>query len=341
MSMLNNLRQKMLISMGVGLLVMLALSLYGDLPTMARTLGGFRWWYLPLILVLTLANYLLRFVKWHYYLGLIGADQISPKNSLLVFFSGLSMVVTPGKIGEWLKSFLLREVNGTPVSVSAPIIIAERLTDGIAMLLLASVGIVLYTYAWQLLLLIFVAAVSLLIVVQWRSLALRLLAIGERLPVVSRRVDWLRRFYESAYRLLATGSLLLAVGIGLVSWFCECLAFFFVLTGLGLSPSPQLLVQSTFILAASTIIASVAFVPGGLAVAEGSITGMLLLLNVTAEPAIAVSSTLLIRLCTLWFGVAVGVIALFMLSSEVNDLVLMNGDGNAPSSSMPGDNRAG
>lgn len=326
--MLDNLRQKLLISLGLGMVVMLALSIYGDLPTMARVFGTFHWQYLPAILALTFANYGLRFVKWHYYLGLIGADRIRRRDSLMVFLSGLSMVVTPGKVGEWLKSFLLKEANGTPISVSAPIIIAERLTDGMAMLLLATVGLVVYAYAWQVLLIIFLASIAVLIVIQWRSLALRLLAVGERLPLLSRRAGSLQRFYESSYRLLSARSLLLAVGIGLVSWFGECLAFFLVLVGLGLQPSSELLVQATFILAASTVIASVAFVPGGLAVAEGSITGMLLLLAVTTEPAVAAAATLIIRLCTLWFGVAIGVTALFLFSRELKSLALLQSDGH-------------
>ncbi|MGQ9676345.1 MAG: lysylphosphatidylglycerol synthase transmembrane domain-containing protein [Chloroflexota bacterium] len=327
--MLDNLRQKLLISLGLGIVVMLALSIYGDLPAMARVFGTFRWQYLPAILALTFGNYGLRFVKWQYYLGLIGASRIRRRTSLMVFFSGLSMVVTPGKVGEWLKSFLLKEANGTPISASAPIVIAERLTDGMAMLLLATVGLVVYAYAWQALLIIFLASVAVLIVVQWRGLALRLLSLGERLPLLSRRAGSLHRFYESSYRLLSARSLLLAVGIGLVSWFGECLAFFLVLVGLGLQPSYELLVQATFILAASTVIASVAFVPGGLAVAEGSIAGMLLLLAVAREPAVAAAATLIIRLCTLWFGVAVGVAALFAFSREMKSLALLQGDGHS------------
>lgn len=334
--MLSNLRSKLLVSLGLGIMVMLGLAIYGDTPTMARTFGAFHWQYLPGILVLTLFNYLLRFVKWHYYLGLIGARRISLRSSFLVFFSGLSMVITPAKVGEWLKSFLLKQVNSTPISVSAPIVIAERLTDGMAMLLLAAVGLVVYAYAWEVLVVIFLASVALLVVVQWRALALKILALGESLPIIAGRMESLHRFYESSYALLRAKSLLLAIGIGVVSWFGECVAFFLVLAGLGLPPSPTLLVQATFILAASTVIASVAFVPGGLAVAEGSIAGMLILLNVTSEPAVAAAATLLIRLCTLWFGVAVGVAALLLFSREMDSLALLRGGRDASPAWQPG-----
>ena len=74
-------------------------------------------------------NYVLRFVKWQYYLKLIGVQGFPRGHSALSYLAGLGMVVTPGKVGEWLKCYLLRELHGTPFTRSAPILIAERLTD--------------------------------------------------------------------------------------------------------------------------------------------------------------------------------------------------------------------
>jgi len=84
---------------------------------------------LPLVLALTSCNYALRFVKWQYYLRTIGVEGFPRGQSALAYLAGLGMVVTPGKVGEWLKCYLLRELHGTPFSRSAPILIAERLTD--------------------------------------------------------------------------------------------------------------------------------------------------------------------------------------------------------------------
>ncbi len=315
---ISNVRQKIIISVIFGLLIYLILAIYADLSSIAKVFGSFNWFLLIPALFLTLWNYLLRFVKWQYYLDIIGAGNISKWQSFLAFFSGLSMVVTPGKIGEWLKCFLVKEVNRTPVSKSAPIIVAERLTDGIAMLLLASFGLVLYSYGWQVLLIICCVTLLFLAVIQWRSLCLKILYYLGKISFLSKRIDYFHHFYESSYLLFNIKNLIIAIILGVFSWFGECLALFFILIGLGISPSFELLVQATFILAASTIIASVAFVPGGLGVAEGSITGMLLVLSVTKEPAIAAAATVIIRFCTLWFGVAIGLIALSIFSKNMS-----------------------
>src|SRR5438128_4201664 len=104
-------------------------------------LRRFEWWLLPIIRLFTLFNYVLRFFKWDVYLRLIGATGVAKKDSLMIFLSGMAMAMTPGKVGEVLKSYLLKQVRGTPIAASAPVVLAERLTDGVAMLILASVGL--------------------------------------------------------------------------------------------------------------------------------------------------------------------------------------------------------
>jgi len=307
---MRGLERKLVLSLSLGIVVVVALAAVTDLGRTAEAVRHFGWQYLPAALALTLLNYALRFVKWHYYLGLIGARGLGVRRSALIFFSAFSMVMTPGKVGEWLKSYLLRETLGTPVGVSAPIIIAERLTDGLAMVLLAGAGLFLYGHAWPVLVAALLPALAVVVLSQQRGLALALLRWAERLPLVSSRVHHLHAFYESARALFRLPNLALAVGIGVVSWAGESVAFYLILLGLGLAPSVQLLIQATFVLAIASLAGALALTPGGLAVAEGSIAGLLLLLGVTAEPATAAAATVLIRFCTLWFGVSIGFVTL-------------------------------
>jgi uncharacterized protein (TIRG00374 family) len=304
------LRTKIVFSLVLGLVVIAAISFYADLPRLLQALRLFPWGLLPAILGLTLLNYGLRFVKWDYYLHCLHL-RVPRGVSLRIFVAGLSMAITPGKVGELLKSYLIKRYNGTPMSRTAPVIMAERLTDGLAMLFLAVGGLALYGIGWQGLLAISLAAVALIGVIQYRPLALKLLGWGERLPVVRRFAQGLHEFYESAYVLLRWRPLLLALGIGLVSWSGECVAFYLVLVGLGLPGTLTLLVQAAFILATSTLIGSVTGLPGGLGSADLSILGLMAVL-VTRDSTIAGAATLLIRFCTLWFGVSIGVVGLLI-----------------------------
>jgi uncharacterized protein (TIRG00374 family) len=303
-------RTKVFFSLAFGLVVIAGISFYADVPRLVQALRVFPWVLLPAILGLTLLNYGLRFVKWDYYLHCLDL-RVPLRVSLRIFVAGLSMAITPGKVGELLKSYLLKRYNGAPISRTAPVIMAERLTDGLAMLLLAAGGLALYGIGWQGLLAILLAAVVLIGVIQYRPLALRVLSWGERLPGVRRFAQGLHEFYESAYVLLRWRPLLLAVGIGLVSWSGECVAFYLVLVGLGLPGTLTLLIQAAFILATSTLIGSVTGLPGGLGSADLSILGLLFAL-VTRGSTLAGAATLLIRFCTLWFGVSIGVAGLLL-----------------------------
>jgi len=311
------LRGKLLLSLAFGVAVVLALGVYADFPKLARTLGRFEWLLLPPILSLTLVNYGLRFLKWQFYLRVLGAPRMPARQSFLIFFSGLSMVVTPGKVGEWLKSVLLREATGMPISASAPIVVAERLSDGLAMALLASGGLILYGYGWQTLATSVAALMAIVAVSQHRPLARRAISLASRLPGVAGRVHQVESFYESSKQVLHWRNLGVAIGVGVVSWSAEGVAFYLVLVALGIAASPALLLQAVFILSASTIAGAISMLPGGLAVAEGSIAGLLLVLRATDDPATAAAATLLIRFATLWFGVSLGIVALSVLSRRL------------------------
>jgi len=313
-----NLWAKGVLSLVFGVLVIAGLSFYADLPRLWQALRLFPWSLLPAILGLTLLNYGLRYAKWEYYLRRLQLG-VPAWVSLKIFIAGLSMAITPGKVGELLKSYLIKRYNGTPMSRTAPVIMAERLTDSLAMLLLAAGGLALSGIGWQGLLVMLLAAVALIGVIQYRPLALTLLGCGEGLPVVRRFAREASAFYESAYVLLGWRPLALAVLIGVVSWSGECVAFYLVLGGLGIPATLTLFVQAAFILATSTLIGSATGLPGGLGSADASMVGLIYAL-VTHNATIAGAATLLIRFCTLWFGVSIGVAGLLLFRRSLRSL---------------------
>ena len=176
----NGIRNRLLASMILGVLVFAGLLAYGDFAKIGSSLSEFRWELLPLILFVTLGNYLLRFVKWEFYLRQIGVTGLNRWDSFLIYFSGLGMTVTPGKVGEWLKSYLLKEIHGTPVTKSAPILLAERMTDGLGLLVIAVVGLFVFgPQYWPVAALFAVGSVAVVAVARHRTLSHAILRRGE------------------------------------------------------------------------------------------------------------------------------------------------------------------
>jgi uncharacterized protein (TIRG00374 family) len=319
MSILDKHRNKILASILLAIIVYAALLFLSDYRKLAAVLHTFRWELIPIVVALTLFNYALRFLKWHYYVHLVGVRGLHWLDSLLIFLAGFSMTITPGKAGEWLKSFLVRERSGTPVAVTAPIILAERMTDGLALLLLASTGLFLFDnfLVRAFMALVVFAAIVAVALVQNRALAQRVGTYWARAPLLRTRVEYVRAFYNSAYVLLRVKNLAIAIGLGFVSWSGECIALGLIVSGLGVPFSPMLIVLSAFAMGFATLAGSVLLTPGGLGVAEGSIDGLLIAFG--REPwlpvggitqPIAAAATLMIRFATLWFGVALGFVSL-------------------------------
>jgi glycosyltransferase 2 family protein len=298
------------IGLVLGLLVIVGLLLFADIHAVAHVITVFHWSYVPLILSLTLFNYALRFLKWHYYIHLIGAKTIGWRDSLRIFIGGFPLALSPGKIAEPIKAVWLKHYTDVPVARGIPVVIAERISDGLAVLLLSTLGVIAYPQYWPGFVIVLAGLLAIVIISQIRPLALWMLSLGERLPIVSRFSRHLHEFYESMYQLFGFKSTFIAVGLGMVSWLGEGIGFYLVLRGLGLPPSIQTASIAVFVLSFSTVIGAASSLPGGLGAAEVSIAGMLTLTLRTPE-AIAASATLLIRFFTLWFGVTLGLVVLF------------------------------
>lgn len=311
---------------------MAGLGLFSDARKVGDSFATFQYTALAPILLWTLFNYLLRWMKWDYYLRKLSFGAgVSYATSGLLFTSGMVMAVTPGKIGEVFKSYLLKRVNDTPVSASAPIVLAERLTDGLAMLLLMAVGLNLYPPARPLFWILLLAGVFAFGALQYRPLAERLLVGSGRIPLLGKLAPQLHSFYESSFALLSWRRLLVSTVLSVISWFGECLAFWYVLRGFGQPATSQLLLLATFIFAASTLFGLVSFLPGGLGVSELSSTGLLLLLVPGLSRATATAATIVIRFCTLWFGVSLGLLALLLFERRYGAAAgLTNVKGSAP-----------
>jgi uncharacterized protein (TIRG00374 family) len=290
-----------------GALFYVGFACYSGLPKVIASLRAFAWPAAAGALALAAINYLLRFLKWELYLRRLGV-RIPLSNSFSIFLSGFSLTVTPGKVGEVLKSYLLRESHGVAMARTAPIVVAERLTDLVALAALALVGVGALAggerIAWVALALVGVA----LACVASSSVAHALIDLVGNVPVVGKLAPKLREFYRATQTLVAPGPLLAATLLSIVAWLCECVAFWLVLRGFpGAAASLKL---CTFIYATMTIAGALSFLPGGLGVQEIGMVKLLVAQARGVTEATAAAATFVTRLCTLWFAVVVGVAAL-------------------------------
>jgi uncharacterized protein (TIRG00374 family) len=309
---------QMLGAVVLGILVAGALGLWGDVDEIAGQLVNFRWWLMPGVLGLTVVNYWLRTKRWGIFLKALGI-KVEESVSRKIFLSGLAMTVTPGRLGELLKSYFIKQLVGVKMAKTAPLVVFERLSDGLAMVVLMSGGLALTRYGGVAVGLALALAVGFVGVMHQRRLVEAGLRLVMKVPLVSRTYGHLNHIYESSqelvkWRVLGPGFLL-----SLGAWAAEGTGFYLIIKGLGLElvlTNWQLWQVALFIFGFAAILGFATMLPGGLGINEGTVAGLLVLLLGIGKGEAAVA-TLLVRLATLWFGVVVGLWALVGLQRKI------------------------
>ncbi len=294
--------------------VLIALVLYGvpvalaDLQAVsaaASRLGPAGW---ALLLGLSALGYALRFLRWQGYLRQLG-HRIPTLPSLLCYLGGFAFTITPGKAGEAVRSLYLKQ-RGVGYAQSLAALFSERLLDLVAMLLLALAGALVFPQGRWLLALAAALILVLLPLAQHPGLQRTLSRAAGRLrpgrlqALLRHGLDLLR----ASARLLRGPVLWAGLGVGLLAWSAEGLGFYLLLQYLELPAAPTLALG---IYALSLLAGALSFIPGGLGSTEAAM-GLMLLASGADAPT-AVAATLIYRLVSLWFAVALGALALAVL----------------------------
>lgn len=278
-----------------------AWALFGGIDEVLAAAGalGFGGW--AIILGLSLFNYALRFVRWDYYLRHLGC-QVPAGPNISAYLAGFGFTTTPGKLGEAIRSVYLKPF-GVSYMQSLAAFFVERLVDLLAMIVVASLAAYAFSnMRW-------LVAVTLLL-----TLALVPLVHSRRLPGwlesratrseserVSSGLRNLANMLGASARLLKSMPLYAGFVLGLIGWFAEGYALYFVLERMG-AEVPLLIAAGIY--GVSILAGVVSFVPGGLGSTE-VVMGSLLVLSGVEAP-VAVSAVIICRVATLWFAVVIG-----------------------------------
>src|SRR5574341_2296994 len=194
---MRDIRNKLVVGGLLSVAVVVAMLIYTDVRELGAHLSSFSIVLALPVLALTLFNYGVRWLKWQYFLRTIGVRDFAPLDSAVLWVAGFVLALSPGTIAEFLKAAGLKIMTGIPVSRTAPVVLAERVTDGLAMLGLAAAGfggiLITSTEHRQLLLgylpayvLVLGVLVAGIVVIQIRPLFLWILGLAERLPLIGR-----------------------------------------------------------------------------------------------------------------------------------------------------------
>jgi uncharacterized protein (TIRG00374 family) len=307
---MNNLMRRVLLVTLVGVLLYGLFAVYTGVHQMGASLAKFHGVAMFGALGLACFNYLLRFAKWQYYLARLEIRGVPWLDSLLVFLTGFVLTITPGKVGEVFKSAVLAKTHGIPMERTASIVIADRLTDVIGIVLLIVAGGATFPKGlpWAV---AGVVAVSVgLVFILWQAPARWLCDRAEqRGGKLAGIVPKLRHALDSLRVLASPSALVVPALLSVCAWGAEGTALYVLLRGFEQNVSLPL---AAIVYASATLAGALVPLPGGLGIVESLLrAGLLEWGHLEQGPATA--AMILVRLATLWWAVVVGFLALFAL----------------------------
>ena len=313
---MQSLKRNLVLALVLSVAVYLAIAIFSDLGELAGAFRRFDWALAPVILGLVAISYVGRFVRWAYYLRLLGI-RLPLGQNVAIFAAGLSMTVSPGKLGEVLKSVFIRRAAGAPVARTAPAVVAERVTDGTGMVSWGLLGALTLDIGPQVLLAFLAAVVGAVVVFRSKKLSLLAEKVLRKLPLLNKLAPHLSEFHGASNELMGLRPLLVATVISFLAWGLEILAVYLCVIGIGVD-MPFLVV--VFIFAVSSLGGALSMVPGGIGVAEAGLAGGFRF-YAGLSGGLAGALTLLIRLATLWFATFVGIVGLLIVRRVVGEPV--------------------
>ena len=284
-----------------------------DINTISSKISDFKTEIIPVILLLVTSGWFVIFFKWH--LLLRNAKIFIPiKDSFLIFMSGFAFTIIPGKVGDLVKSQLLKTKFGIARSKTIPIIILEQFYAAIGIVTLAYFGMWYFELGVYVLGFFTVVLVFVSVLLSSRKAFNKIASLLEKRRFTSKFVEPVSSSYDAIKSGIRGPITLYASGLSILFWLIEAISVYFILLAFGVEAIGFLTIISTY--STSIMLGILSFLPIGLGVVEGTLTSFFTMHGI--DVSLALTIVIIIRLFTRWYGVSFGFIALKLSGGLVN-----------------------
>ena len=276
-----------------------------DINTISDKISSFKIEFLPIIVSLVTCGWFVLFTRWH--LLLVNSKIFIPKkSSFVIYLSGIGLSIIPGRIGELIKSQLLKTKFGVPRSKTVPIIILEQLYTLIGLVVISFFGIWFFELGAYVLGIFTAGLVFAFILISSRKIFNKLIVILEKRKFTSKFAEPLSSSYDTIKKSMRGPIVFYASALTVIFWLLEAITVYFVLLSFGIDYIEFLVVIPIY--TTSLMLGFLSFLPMGLGVVEGSLASFFSLQGV--EVSLSLTLVVVIRLFTRWYSVAAGFVAL-------------------------------
>jgi uncharacterized protein (TIRG00374 family) len=289
---------------------------YSDISEVTKSLTSMKLEYLPPILFFIAIGVVIKGIR-QYYLLRFNDLKISLKESIVIFIAGISLIFTPGGLGELIKTKFFKDGHRMQIRDTAPIVVMEKYHEFLGAITIIAVSILLYNSIEAEITL--TIGVIILIIVYLNLRYKKLPQILKRFLIKIKPLQNIIASEEdskkSFYKLTSASKMFVVWSFTIISMLFELTAIYLIFLSFNLHQFDFILVSQ--ITLTSLILGYLSFLPNGIGITDGSYIGMLAVRKL--DLAIATSVVLAIRFIGVWFKVSLGFIALKFLKVEKNN----------------------
>ncbi len=295
----------------VGLIVFyLIFSIYSDFSAVLKSLSSMNLIYLPLIFLFIFIGICIKGVR-QYFLLRANNIHISFKDNMIIFMAGMSLVFTPGGIGEIIKSKFFQDNHNVTIKDTMPIVIMEKFHEFLAYIIIIGIAIIFYNFLISQIALILGVSITTIIFINLRyEKTMKILRrYLMKIKFIRKKIENEEGFRKTFFKLTSLKNMFGGWVITTTSIFFELLAIYTIFISFDFHLNFLLVSQVTL---TSLLLGYISFLPNGVGVTDGSFIGLLTQNGITISMATALVLT--IRFIGLWFKTGIGFLALKKLS---------------------------
>ena len=265
--------------------------------------------FLVAILLIISANFI-KSIRWHIFLKEFD-NSIPFKQNFKYYLAGFAFVISPGRIGEIVRSPYIKRDYGISISKTSSIVLVERFYDLLGLTIVFGIGLSLVEFNTGVLLIPFSIIILFILILKNKKSLKKLINLMRRIKLMKNLDSSVDEIYDSVLKMMKIKFFLLGCVISTLSFLLFSSAVYFLISGLGAIINIQ---EILVIVPASMFIAVVSFVPAGIGVLDGGMIGLLTLHGVQYE--IAITATILMRIIGIGMLSLIGVCFLKIISKN-------------------------
>ncbi|HVB14783.1 MAG TPA: lysylphosphatidylglycerol synthase transmembrane domain-containing protein [Candidatus Dormibacteraeota bacterium] len=250
---------------------------------LGTALARFHLAYLPVVLFLSLAYYLIKGYQWHLFLKPLQLDH-GAVETILIYFAGQPTAILP--LGELSRAFILRQHAKVNLGEVSATVVVQELLYPIGLIAAAVPGAGRFPGAQAAVVVALLGILGISTILLWPRAFTLVMRVAVRIPYVRHYSVDLRSLHKDVIFIARRPATLGPALLGPIAAVIAIAMFYFTVRSVGVELGVY---QAAFVYAVAHLAGGVSLLPGGIGAYEGTMTVLLVAFGLAIPVAAAVA----------------------------------------------------